>query len=74
MKRCGQTTTHRDQTDLEAEPDTDSLPDQLINSGEYEPLLPSTEKHTAAELTKNKESVNEEPRWLAPVHTFGSIS
>ena len=28
-----------------------SLPDQLINPGEYEPVLPTTEEHTAAELT-----------------------
>ena len=62
------------QTDLEAEPDTGSLPDQLINSGEYEPVLPSTEKHTVAEHTENKEPVNEEPRWLTPVYTYGSIN
>ena len=30
---------------------TGSLPDQLINPGEYEPVLPTTEEHTAAEPT-----------------------
>ena len=30
---------------------TGSLPDQLINPEEYEPVLPTTEEHTAAEPT-----------------------
>ena len=73
LKRCVQTTTHRDQTDVEAGSDTGSLPDRLINPGEYEPILPNTDEHTAAELTENKEPVNEEPRWLTPVYTYDSI-
>ena len=60
--------------DVEAESDTGSLPDRLINPGEYEPLLPTTEKHTIAELTEDKEPVNEEPRRLIPVYTYGSIN
>ena len=58
---------------MEAGSDTGSLPDRLINPGEYEPILPNTDEHTAAELTENKEPVNEEPRWLTPVYTYGSI-
>ena len=47
-------------TDAEAESDTDSLPDRLINPERYEPVLPTTE-HT------------EDPRRLT-VYTYGSIS
>ena len=32
------------------------LTDQLINPGEYKPLLPTTEEHTAAELIENNEN------------------
>ena len=42
------------EADMEAESDTSSLPDRLINPGEYEPVLPTTEEHTAAELTETK--------------------
>ena len=61
---------------LTAEPDHNSLPDRLINPGEYEPVLPTTEKHSAAETTDtdNKEPDNENPRRLTPVYTYGSIS
>ena len=62
------------EADVEAESDTGSLPDRLINPGEYEPVLPATEEHTAAEPTENKEQVNEELRKLIPVYTYGSIS
>ena len=48
-------------TDAEAESDTDSLPDRLINPQRYEPALPTTE-HT------------EDSRRLTPVYTYGSIS
>ena len=41
--------------------------DRLINPEEYEPVLPTTEEHTAAE------PVNEDPRKLSPVYTYGSI-
>ena len=60
--------------DVEAKSDTGSLPDRLINPGEYEPVLPTTEEYTAAELTEDKEQVNEEPRRLIPVYTYGSIN
>ena len=70
-----QTKRHTGQVeaDMETESDTGSLPDRLINPGEYEPVLPTTEEHTAAELTENKEPVNEELRRLIPVYTYGSI-
>ena len=59
--------------DVEAESDTSFLPDRLINPGEYEPLPPTTEEHTA-ELTENKEPDSEELRRLIPVYTYGSIN
>ena len=64
--------TNQLEAGVEAEPDTGSLPDRLLNPEEYEPLLPITEEHTAAEHTE--EPVNEEPRRLIPVYTYGSIS
>ena len=68
---CVQTKRHTGETDMEAESDTGSLPDRLINPGEYEPVQPTTEQHTAAEL---KEAVNEDPRRLTPVYTYGTIN
>ena len=65
---------HQAEADVETESDTGPLPDRLINPGEYEPVLPSTEVHTTAEHTENKEPVNEEPRRLTPVYTYGSIN
>ena len=63
-------TGHTGQTemDAEAESDTSSLPDRLINPERYEPLLP-----TAAEPTENQKPVTEDPRRLTPVYTYGSI-
>ena len=61
------------EADVEAESDTGSLPDRLINPEEYEPVLPITKEHTAAELIKDKETVNEDSRWLTPVYTYGSL-
>ena len=69
-----QTYTVQTEADVEAESDTGSLPDRLINPGEYEPVLPTTEEHTAAELTEDKEPDNEEPRRLTPVYTYGLIN
>ena len=79
FKRCVQATrptrpTSEAEADMETEFDHDSLPDRLINPGEYETVLPTTEEHTAAEHTENKEQVNEEPRRLTPVYTYGSIN
>ena len=76
LKRCVQSPGHTGQAeaDVEAESDTDSLPDRLINPEDYEPLLPTTEEHTAAEPTENKEPDNEKLRRLIPAYTYGSIS
>ena len=63
--------TSKAEADVETESDTGFLPDWLINPGEYEPVLPAIEEHTAAEL---KEPDNEEPRRLTPVYTYGSIN
>ena len=72
LKRCMQAISLA-QKGMEAQSDTDSLPDRLINPGEYEPVLPTTEEHTAAELTEDEEPDNEEPRRLTPVYTYGSV-
>ena len=56
----------------DVEADTDSLPDRLINPGEYEPLLLTTEECT--ERTENKELDNEEPRRLTPLYTYGTMN
>ena len=56
--------TGQAQADVEAQSDTGFFPDQLTNPGEYEPVLPTTEEHTAAELTVRKEAINEELRKL----------
>ena len=64
--------TSEAEEDVEAEYDTGFLPDHRINPGEYEPVLPTTEEHTAAELTVDKSHVHEEPRRLMPLYTYGS--
>ena len=71
-----QSSGHTGQTeaDVEAESDTGSLPDRLINPEEYEPVLPTTAEHTAADITEDKEPDNEEPRRLTPVYTYSSIN
>ena len=74
LNRCVQTTRPTSEAEADVEADTDSLPDRLINPGVYEQVLPTTEEHTAAELTENKEPDNEEPRRLTPVYTYGSIN
>ena len=49
MKTCVLAATHRGQAegDMEAESDTGSLPDRLINPGEYEPVLQVRREHAA---------------------------
>ena len=77
FKRCVQSTRNSSQaeTDTEAESDTGSLPDRLINPEEYEPVLLTAEKHTAAEATESIDPAgNKEERKLSPVYTYGSIS
>ena len=73
LRGCILAITHTS-ADVEAESDTSSLPDRLINPGEYEPLLPTTEGNTAAESTESKEPVNKDPRRLTPVYTYRSIN
>ena len=76
LRRCVQATRHTSEaeTDVETESDTGYLPDRLINPGEYEPVLPTTEEYTAAEPTEDKlRTVKEVPRRLTPVYTYGSI-
>ena len=62
-------------SETDPESDIDSLPDRLINPGEYEPLPPSAATPTIFEPTdsENKEPDNKEPRRLTPVYTYGSI-
>ena len=67
-------TTRPPSEDVEGDSDTDSLPDQLINLGEYELVLPTTEEYSTAEPTEDKEPVDEETRRLIPVYTYGSIN
>ena len=57
--------------DVEAETDTGSLPDRLVNPEDYEPVL-LTGKHTAIESAQDK-NLNKDPRRLTQVHTYGSI-
>ena len=66
--------TSEAEADVEAGSDHDSLPDRLINPGDYKPVLPTTEEHKAAELTENKEPVNEKLKRLISVYTYGSIN
>ena len=57
--------------EVEVEPqDIGSLPDRLVNPGDYEPQFYSPRGHTAAEPT---EMVNEAQRMLIPAYTYGSI-
>ena len=62
------TLRNRHQTEAEVEPpDIGSLPDRLINPGEYEPPLHTSQDHAIAEPI-------EVHRRLTPLYTYGSIS
>ena len=52
--------TSEAEADVEDESNTGSLPDWLINPGEYEPVLPTTEEQTAADLTKSQSMKSQE--------------
>jgi len=55
LKRCMQATRPTSEAeDVETESETGSLPDQLINPGEYQPVLPTTEEHTLLSTRKTK--------------------
>ena len=63
------------QRDREAEFNTDSLPDRMINPGEYDSMLHAPTEHSVAEPTaENKGPVSEEARRITPVYTYGSIN
>ena len=51
-------------------PNIDSLPDRLVNPGQYEPPLHTPQRHATAE----RELVNEAQRRLFPAYTYGSIN
>ena len=71
-----QATRHTSQAEaeVEAESDTDSLPDRLVNPEDYEPLLHTTEGHASVEPTEDKlGTVNEDPTRLNSVYNYGSI-
>ena len=72
LKARVQATRHTSQA--EDNMDTGSLPDRVINPGEYEQLSPTANRHTAAEPTDDRMPTNEEPRCLTPVYTYGSIT
>ena len=74
LKRCMQATINQNLPDLETESDIDFLPDRLINPEEYEPVQPTTGEHAAAKPTEDEEPVNEDPRKMTPVYTYGSFS
>ena len=65
--------TSQVETIVEAESDTDSLPDRLISPVEYKSLLPTTVELPALESKENHELHTEDPRMLTPVYTYGSI-
>ena len=58
--------------EVEVEPqDIGSLPDRLVNPGEYQPHVYTPKGHTAAEPT---ETFNEAQRLLIPAYTYGSVN
>jgi len=57
------------QGDREAEFNTDSLPDRIINPGEYDPLLHTVVEHSVTGPEEDKESGATR---LIPVYTYGS--
>ena len=68
--KCAAATMARDGEVVEEPQDIGSLPDRLVNPGEYEPQFYSPRGHTAAEPTEN---IIEAQRMLIPAYTYGSI-
>ena len=60
--------------EVESEYATDSFADRLINPKNYNPLSHIAQEHRVAEATESQEVVNEEPRRLIPVYTYGSVN
>lgn len=75
LKICAPVARHMSNT-AETDVKVDgSLPDQLINPGDYESLLPTKAEHTAADYTENKKKlVNNDSGRLTPVYKYGSIN
>ena len=71
FKRCVSAKRHtiQVQADREAEFNTESLPDRIINPGEYDPMLPVVVEHSVAEPNEDKESG---ARRLTPAYSYGS--
>ena len=57
--------------ETETESDTDSLPDRLINPGEYEPVLQITQENTAAAAPTG---TSDEQRNRISVYTYSSLN
>ena len=55
--------------ETETESDSDSLPDRLVNPGEYEPLLQTAQEQTAAKLTGRPNA-----RRQISVYTYSSLN
>ena len=64
----------RDTNQYEEDVEADSLPDRMVNPGEYEPLLHITEGHTPAEPLRDKELLNKGPTKLTTVCAYSSIN
>ena len=62
------------EANMEADCHTDSLSDRLINPEEFEPVLLTTEEHTAVELTENMQRVSQYTRLTAAVYMYDSIN
>ena len=63
------------QAEAEVEPlDNGSLPDRLVNPGQYEPPFYTSQGHATAEPTEREELVNEAQRRLIPAYTYGSVN
>ena len=70
-KKCTTETTRNElQIEAEVEPVDGTLPDRLINPGDYEPPLHTTN----ANAEPAEELVNKAQKRLTPVYTYGSIS
>ena len=61
---------HQAETEVEPQ-DNDSLPDRLLNPGQYEPPFHTPQQNATAEPTENEGLVQKE---LTPVYTFSSIN
>ena len=58
------------QAEAEMRSPTDTLPDRLVNPGEYEPPFHTSQQHTTAEPTEEEQLINETQRLIA----YGTIN